>query len=274
MQQIVRISEGPGLVWTAGMEQFFTDIGNAYQHGIIDTGRQPALILLVSFLCTFGFIRTSAHLIKKGVSWWPGNVNTKSGLHIHHMVWGIILMMVVGYISIGIHPPPPGGEILAVFFGIGMGLTLDEFALWLNLDDVYWTKKGRESIDAVIIAATLLGLLLLGLHFWVDVIQAEIRDLIRIGEVPGETAGNTAVFVITQLAGLGFAAICFLKRKIFVGVFGLFIPLVALIGAVRLAKPNSRWAKQRYGEQKMARSVARFPEEGNSDGKAEETQAA
>ena len=53
-----------------------------------------------------------------------------------------------------------------------MGLTLDEFALWLNLEDVYWGEKGRESIDAVILTGVLLTLALMGLQFWIDTLEA------------------------------------------------------------------------------------------------------
>src|ERR671919_295080 len=138
-------------------------IGSAYQSGIVDTGREPHFLFFVSFLLTFGFIRTSAHMIRAQVSWWPGNVSV-GGTHVHHLVWGIITVLVTGYVAIAIAPGSPLREILAVLFGIGAGLTLDEFALWLNLQDVYWSEKGRRSIDAVIITATLALLVLTGLR--------------------------------------------------------------------------------------------------------------
>ena len=104
-------------------------------------------------------------MIRAGVSWWPGNVSTKGGMHIHHMVFGIITIMVVGWVAVtGGYLGDPWQGICAVLFGIGTGLTLDEYALWLNLKDVYWEKQGRASIDAVIIAATLAGLVLVGLR--------------------------------------------------------------------------------------------------------------
>jgi hypothetical protein len=62
-------------------------------------------------------------------------------------------------------------NLLAVLFGVGAALTLDEFALWLNLEDVYWAKQGRSSVDAVIVFATLLGMILLGFSFWVDLVR-------------------------------------------------------------------------------------------------------
>ena len=90
-------------------------------------------------------------MIRAQVSWWPGNVEV-GGTHIHHLVWGICAMLIFGYIGVVHQPGSPWREIVAVFFGIGMGLTLDEFALWLELKDVYWEKDGRKSIDAVIVA--------------------------------------------------------------------------------------------------------------------------
>ncbi len=110
-------------------------------------------LILAAFLLSFGFIRSSAHMIRAQVSWWPGNVEAKGGTHIHHMVWGILTLMVAGYLGLSLQPDSPWRELTAIAFGIGMGLTLDEFALWLNLEDVYWQQKGRQSIDAVVVTA-------------------------------------------------------------------------------------------------------------------------
>src|SRR3954454_17622107 len=143
-------------------------IGSAYQHGIVDTGREPHFLFFVAFLLTFGFIRTSTHMIRAQVKWWPGNVSV-GGTHVHHLVWGIIAILVTGFAAIAIGPGSPCRQILAVLFGIGAGLTLDEFALWVNLEDVYWSQKGRSSIDAVIVATCLGAIVLLGLRVWLDV---------------------------------------------------------------------------------------------------------
>src|SRR5215212_264778 len=112
-----------------------------YHRWIVETGKQPELLLLLAFLASFGFIRTSAHLIRAQVKWWPGNVSV-GGTHIHHLVWGILTILITGYVAIAVGPGSPLREILAVLFGIGAGLTLDEFALWLNLRDVYWSEQG------------------------------------------------------------------------------------------------------------------------------------
>ncbi len=240
------------------MDSLFDDIGRAYDRGIAAPGKEAHFLVLMAFILSFGFIRTSTHMIRAQVSWWPGNLETKGGTHIHHLVWGILLLLIFGYVGIAVTPDSPWRELAAVFFGIGMGLTLDEFALWLNLEDVYWQEKGRQSIDAVVVASALLGVTLLGLSFWIDVLQA---DLVFLG-VGGKTlsAGeSTAVLVPVQAVGAALAIVALVKGKRFAGIVGLFVPAVALIAALRLAKPGSHWAR-RYGPGKLERSRARFQE--------------
>jgi hypothetical protein len=183
-------------------------------------------------------------MIRAQVSWWPGNVETKSGTHIHHLVWGILTVLIAGYIGLAFDPASPGEEIVAICFGIGMGLTLDEFALWLNLQDVYWTEKGRQSIDAVIVTASLLAITLVGLQFWIDVLEA-VLVLVGVGGDELSGSESAAILVPLQLAGVCLAVACFLKGKTLTGLVGLFVPVVALVGAVRPATPGSRWNRRR-----------------------------
>ena len=240
------------------MDRLFDDIGHAYQHGIVGTGRETHFLVLISFIVSWGFIRTSAHMIHAQVSWWPGNVKTKGGTHIHHLVWGILLLLIFGYVGIALDPGSPLRQIVAIMFGVGMGLTLDEFALWLNLQDVYWTKKGRESIDAVVIAAGLLTITLLGLGFWIDVLQA-LLVFLGVGGEHLSVKESALALIPAQAIGAVCALVAFAKGKLFTAVVGLFVPLVAVIGAIRLAKPGSRWAR-RYSGSKLERSRARFGE--------------
>ena len=156
------------------MERLWDDITRAYDAQIQVPGKEIHFLILVAFLCSFGFIRTSAHLIQAQVSWWPGNVETKAGTHIHHLVWGILLLLVMGYLGLAVNPASPWLELVAIAFGIGVGLTLDEFALWLNLEDVYWEEKGRQSSDAGVITAWVLGGSRLGRELWIDVSEAVI----------------------------------------------------------------------------------------------------
>jgi hypothetical protein len=220
-------------------------IGSLYERAIVDTDRQPEFLFFVAFLVTFGFIRTSAHLIRAQVSWWPGNVEV-GGTHIHHLVWGILLLLIAGYLGVVIAPPSPWHEIVTILFGVGTGLTLDEFALWLNLKDVYWSQQGRRSIDAVIVAATVTGMVLVGFTAWVDV-ATEVED--AVFAVVGAFGAITILLAVVNLA----------KEKFGMAVVGLFIPPVGLVGALRLGRPHSLWGRL-YREQKRARARARFGE--------------
>jgi hypothetical protein len=226
------------------VDSLWHDLTTAYQTHIEAEGKEMHFLILLAFLGSFGFIRTSAHMIRAQVSWWPGNVETKGGTHIHHMFWGILLILTMGYLGLSVELGHPWLELVAIVFGIGMGLTLDEFALWLNLRDVYWSEQGRQSIDAVIVATGLLLVSFLGLQFWIDVREA---ILLAIG-VGGESfVGDESALILLgfQLIGAGLAAICFLKGKTMIGIVGLFIPIVALFGAVTKARPDSRWERRR-----------------------------
>jgi hypothetical protein len=213
------------------LERLFDDITTAYQRGIEAPGKELHFLVLVAFICSFGFIRTSAHMIRAQVSWWPGNVETKGGTHIHHLVWGILLLLVSGYVGVAVAPGSPWAELAAIAFGIGMGLTLDEFALWLNLEDVYWSEKGRQSIDAVVVTAGLLTVALLGLSFWIDVYQAL---LVAAGI---DRDASTAVLVPLQVLGAVAALVCFKRGRLWLGLVGVFLPLVAFVGAALPKRP-------------------------------------
>jgi len=207
------------------MEQLWNDITGAYDRHIQVPGKEFHFLVLLAFACSFGFIRTSAHMIRAQVWWWPGNVETKGGTHVHHLVWGILLLLVMGYLGLTADVPSPWYELICIGFGIGMGLTMDEFALWLNLEDVYWKEKGRESIDAVVVTTALLVIALLGLQFWIDVWDAVLV-------LAGFDRDSIGVVVAVQAVGVGLAVVCFHRGRKFAGLVGLFVPLVALLGAV------------------------------------------
>ncbi|MGA2911011.1 MAG: hypothetical protein ABSE17_00015 [Candidatus Levyibacteriota bacterium] len=111
-----------------------------------DSKRLSQFLILVSFLITFAIIRTITHLQKLNLL--PNQRNDI--LHIHHLVPGIILLLISGYVGISFWSVHKLRTLMAVLFGIGAALTIDEFALWLYLRDVYWAKQGRDSIDAFI----------------------------------------------------------------------------------------------------------------------------
>jgi hypothetical protein len=204
-------------------------------------GVRAGLILLSTMLLSFLFIRTSARLMRSPkVSWWPGSIKTEGGLHVHHLVFGIVLMLIAGFV-LALQPGSPGNEIVAGLFGIGAGLTLDEFALWLHLEDVYWSEEGRRSVDAIVIAGLLGGLVL-------------------IGFLPVSTGESVPTVLVSVLVNLTICAIAISKGKVVMGVVGVLVPIIGLIGAIRTAKPHSAWARRFYaeGSKKLAKAEARY----------------
>jgi hypothetical protein len=213
-----------------------------------EPGRPAAFLMLLAFLVTWLFIRTSARLIRMQVKWWPGNVETSSGLHIHHLVWGIVLMMISGFVAFATNLGSPWWELTAILFGVGVGLTLDEYALWLHLEDVYWAEEGRSSIDAVVIAFLFASLVVVG---------ARPLDL--------DNSGDVWLTVMYSALALAFALITLARGRLFLGVIAFFIPLVGIYCACRLGKPRSIWARKRYpdatsrGRRKLERAQKRWP---------------
>src|SRR5690349_13115548 len=115
----------------------------AGHHGpLIPHERIGLALVLVGFIGSFAFIRMSTRIMRSPrISWWPGSVKS-GGVHVHHLAFGIVLMMIAGSIGFAFYNDDPWLEISAFLFGIGIGLTIDEFALWVYLDDVYWAKEG------------------------------------------------------------------------------------------------------------------------------------
>jgi hypothetical protein len=214
-------------------------------HFLDRPGQRAGFVVLAAFLVSFLFIRTSARLMRSPrVPWWPGSVSTSGGLHLHHLVWGISLLLIAGFLGYALNPVSPWNEILAALFGIGAGLTLDEFALWIYLKDVYWAEEGRASFDAVVVAGVLGGLVVLGLAPF---------------DLHNNTSSLTTLFTATGI-DVALSALAVLKGKPMLGLIGIFVPLVSLVGAVRLAAPRSPWARRLYKPQsrKLARSEARW----------------
>lgn len=221
---------------------FITDF---WENQLVEHERQHVFLVLVGFIGSFAFIRMSTRLMRSPkVPWWPGSVST-GGVHVHHLVFGIVAMMIAGTLAFAAAGHSPTMEICALLFGIGMGLTIDEFALWVYLDDVYWAEEGRSSIDATVIAACSIGLVVLGVN------PFDLGD---------GSEGLPAILVSAALLGL-CVGICFFKGRRMHGIVGFFIFPLALYGACRIAKPESAWARRRYGKrnpQKQLKSEQRF----------------
>ena len=139
----------------------------------IPHGRLPLVCCLVAFILTFFVTRTIVRYIRSHAGtdaprkWWqPRNIRPVAALHIHHVVIGVILVMVSGVsmVTLAVNGGVPEFTVAAIFFGIGAALVLDEFALILHLQDVYWAEDGRTSVDAVFAAVAVAGLLVLGFN--------------------------------------------------------------------------------------------------------------
>jgi hypothetical protein len=226
------------------LASIFTDFWN---HQLVEHDRQGVFLVLAGFIGSFAFIRMSTRISRSPrFEWWPGSVVSDSGVHVHHLVFGICTMMAAGTLGFLFFEVSPWFEIVAIFFGIGVGLTVDEFALWVYLDDVYWAEEGRGSIDATVLAAV--GML-----------------LVLFGVRPFEVATDTALDLIVSLVGLvllfGVVAMCFLKQRVLHGTIGFLLFPVAVYGASRIGKPGSPWGRRFYGDRtpaKQAKAEQRF----------------
>jgi hypothetical protein len=204
----------------------------------------PMMWMFLGILVTFLITRTVTRLIRSG-SGGAGLGNIKiAGNHIHHQVFGILIIIGTGIVLVSESPKGSALDAAAAVFGIGVGLTVDEFALWLHLEDVYWAHEGRKSVDAIFCLLVITGTLIGGVSF-------------LTGHV-GTAAWWSSIAVIA--VNLVFCVICLLKGKIVTGVVGIFISVVAIVGAIRLAKPGSWWAARRYASRprRAGRADRRF----------------
>ena len=151
-------------------------LGELYRFHFKNEARERLFLASVAFLLTFGIVRGITYLIRVGVG--PVHNVTSGGLHIHHLVWGILILLLVGYVWLIEKAVGSSwvASVTAIAYGVGAALALDEFALWLNLQDVYWERAGRQSVDAVIIFASLLSVGIWGGPFLREV----FRELVKV----------------------------------------------------------------------------------------------
>jgi L-lactate permease len=204
----------------------------------------PLLVLFASFVLTFLVTRTITRMIRAGKGPFHDNVSS-GGVHVHHAVPGIILLIVGAFVAVGTSGSGSAWAVVAALLvGVGTSLVLDEFALILHLQDVYWADEGRISVEMVSLAMGCLGLAVCGLTpFDVSGVQ---------GGIEGAVALVLAIATILWLI-----VVSVMKGKYKLALFGAFIPLCALVAALRLARPESRWAKRHYGPEKLARAEKR-----------------
>lgn len=232
---------------------------DSFWHDVVNRGRLPLLCCLVAFILTFFVTRTIVRYIRHLSAsdaprkWWqPRNIGHGS-LHIHHAVFGVVLVMVSGVtmVTLAVNGGVLEFTVAAVFFGVGAALVLDEFALILHLSDVYWSEDGRTSVDAVFAAVAVAGLLILGFNplsfFDLSMWRNDHTVQARVGVV---------IFAVLTLA---LAVVVLLKGKVWTGLVGMFVPPLLFVGALRLSRPHAPWARWRYTKKprKMHRALER-----------------
>ncbi len=230
-----------------------------FEHDIIGRGRLPLLCCLIAFIVTFFVTRTFVRLIRRRKDtgrpprWWePRNIHLGSK-HVHHVVVGVVLVMISGItlVTLSVNGNASEFTATAIIFGIGAALVLDEYALILHLSDVYWEEDGRTSVDAVFAAVAVGGLLVLGLHplmFFLSLWQDTTHSVVL-------RAGLVFAMALT----LPLAVLVVLKGKVWTGLIGMFFVPLLLIGAIRLSRPQAPWARYLYMSRlnKMSRALQR-----------------
>ena len=201
------------------------------------------MLCFLAFVVTFAVTRTITRMIRDGRG--PFHDQVEGGTHIHHSIPGLILLIVGAFTSVAA-PDALGWQCFAaLLIGIGVSLVLDEFALLLHLQDVYWSGEGQLSIQAVSLTAACLGLALVGFSPFgvqqVDGVELSVR------------ISASALFIADGI----LAVICALKGKYRCALFGLFLPPVGVVGALRMARPHSIWARRRYRGKRLEHATRR-----------------
>ena len=225
-------------------------MGTWFHETIIAKNRIALFLCFAAFVVTFVVTRIITRNIRAGRGPFKDNVST-SGMHIHHVVPGIMLLVAGAFMSVATGAEQPWTEISAVLVGIGTSLVLDEFALILHLSDVYWSEQGRVSIELISLAVASMSLFLIGF-------SPNLFD----GDA-GIASDTFTLFGATFAATLHVAlvVICIAKGKYELALLSTFIPFLGVICAIRTARPDSLWAKHFYNPRRMQRATekaARF----------------
>ena len=147
-----------------------TRLRKVYQRRFVESRRERLFLASLGFFTTVLVVRAITIAIHHNIG--PFHDVAMNGRHIHHLVWGILLLLLVGYAWLfelgtgSASSSPWAGRLTSMLFGVAAALTLDEFALWLNLRDVYWEREGRESFEALALFGGVLALGVLGHSFW------------------------------------------------------------------------------------------------------------
>ena len=224
-----------------------------YETHIYNDNKEPLLIVFLAFLITFALTRLYTRLARKH-GW--GSASS-GGVHVHHMVIGVILMAIGGLLSFTqFNYEESVYNVSAILFGTGLALTLDEFAMIFHLKDVYWSEEGRTSIDAILLGAAGAGAVLVMASPFTNAGQAKPKNSNASDWVVENSQYRVNLWLILMIS-LVVAIIVLLKKKPFLAVMGFVFLPVGIISACRLAKPGSPWARWFYSPRKGSGAVER-----------------
>jgi hypothetical protein len=145
-------------------------LGRVYERQLAESRRERLFLASIGFFTAVLVVRGVTFAIHNDIG--PFHDVSMKGRHIHHLFWGITLLLVVGYgwlLQIGTGTARSSvwaARAMCMVYGVAAALTLDEFALWLNLRDVYWEREGRESFEAMALFAGVLCIGIFGHPFF------------------------------------------------------------------------------------------------------------
>jgi hypothetical protein len=208
--------------------------------GVLYT-RVPLILCFAAFVVTFLVTRVITRMIRSGRGPFRDRV-TSSGLHVHHAVPGLFLLVIGAVTAVGATEP-----LFRCLAGVGVGagasLVLDEFALILHLDDVYWAEQGRASVQAVALVASCMALVLLGFA------PVSADDLSAHPQAIATSLASWATLIAASW-------VCVRKGKYRLVLLSIFLLFPAYVGAFRLARPGSPWFTKRYAPDSAKRERA------------------
>jgi hypothetical protein len=213
-----------------------------WERNFVEPEKLPLLLLLGAFIVTFLVTRLVTRSIRAGRG--PFRDIETGGVHLHHSTPGIILLTIGATAAVGVPDGGPWLGLAALVIGLGASLVFDEFAMLLHLQDDYWRAEGRQSVQAVGLVAACLALAAVGVS------PLGVNDM-GASEL-GVRCGALLAVAITGSA----VVVCALKGKYRLGLVAVFLPPVAVAGAVRLARPESWWDRRHYAAEPGLRERA------------------
>ncbi|NMO02103.1 hypothetical protein HH308_12865 [Gordonia sp. TBRC 11910] len=210
---------------------------------VVDGYKGPLLLSFAAFVITFGVVRVITRLIRAGRG--PFKNVSAGGVHMHHSTPGLLLLIVGAFVALGSPPLSAWTYSSGIVVGVGSALVLDEFAMIFRLQDVYWSQEGQLSVNVVTIAAACVGLAAVGV------------SPVYVGGLAQAAAVARWIVLVVLMVHLVLVAGTALKGKYPMALIGFFLPPVVWIGAIRLARPTSPWARHRYDDDKRAAAARR-----------------